>query len=80
VANAGTQETFLQTLLTVKEAAARTGLSVSTLNKIRMRFDGPRFIRIGRRRVAYRPEDLDAWLASNTHQSTSEYVRPKKQA
>jgi predicted DNA-binding transcriptional regulator AlpA len=64
----------MNSLLTVKEAAARTGLSASTLNKMRMTGAGPKFIRLGKRRVAYAVEDLNHWLEANTHASTTEYV------
>lgn len=64
-------------LLTVEQAAGRIGLSVSTLNKYRMGTEGPLYVRMGRRRIGYRPEDLDRWLADNTHRSTSEYVRTR---
>ena len=62
-------------LIDEKQAAHRLGLSTDYL--YRLRTDGPRrrsskerplppgpaFIRIGRR-VVYRPQDLDAWLAA----------------
>ena len=45
-------------------AARHTGLSESFLNKLRMRDNGPPFIKIGRRAVRYRRDDLDRWMAS----------------
>jgi predicted DNA-binding transcriptional regulator AlpA len=58
-------------LLDVRAAAARVGLSVSTLNKLRIAGDGPQFVKLGHA-VRYRPEDLAAWIAANLHRSTSE--------
>ncbi len=57
--------------LTVEEAATYTGLSPSTLNKLRVFGDGPVFLKLGRR-VVYDTADLDAWLASKRRTSTSD--------
>ncbi len=45
-------------------AAHHVHLSPSKLNKMRMGDDGPPFIKIGRRAVRYRRDDLDRWMAS----------------
>ena len=58
-------------LLAVEEAAQRIGLSVSTLNKLRVLGGGPIFLKLGRR-VAYHVADLNAWLASKRRRSTSD--------
>jgi excisionase family DNA binding protein len=42
-------------------AAAKLGLSESTVEKMRVERRGPPFIRIGRS-VFYEEEDLDAWI------------------
>lgn len=55
----------------VHGAADLTGLSVSTLNKMRLTGDGPAYLKLGRR-VAYDLADLDSWLASKRRHSTSE--------
>jgi predicted DNA-binding transcriptional regulator AlpA len=55
----------------VAAAANYTGLSVSTLNKLRVFGGGPPYLKLGRR-VAYDQKDLDGWLASKRRQSTSE--------
>jgi predicted DNA-binding transcriptional regulator AlpA len=57
--------------LPVNAAATHTGLSVSTLNKLRVFGGGPVFLKLGRR-VAYDLADLDAWLASKRRRSTSD--------
>jgi predicted DNA-binding transcriptional regulator AlpA len=51
-------------LLNVREAAARLGLSKSTLDKMRCAGKGPRYIKSTDRAVRYDPEDLDAWIAA----------------
>ena len=57
--------------LSVKEASNYTGLSFSTLNKLRCSGQGPRFAKIGRR-VVYDVADLDSWLAKHLKTSTSD--------
>ena len=54
------------------QAASSLGLSVSTLAKLRLSGAGPVYSKLGRR-VVYRLEDLEAWIAANRFQSTSEY-------
>ena len=57
--------------LGVDAAAHHIGLSVSTLNKLRVSGGGPIFLKLGRR-VAYDVADLDAWLATKRRRSTSD--------
>lgn len=57
--------------LRVQAAAKHLGLSVSTLNKLRVFGGGPVFLKLGRR-VAYDVADLDAWLTSRRRSSTSD--------
>jgi predicted DNA-binding transcriptional regulator AlpA len=52
----------LQRLLRPPSAAIYLGLAPSTLEKLRAVSDGPPFIRIGRRAIAYDVQDLDRWL------------------
>lgn len=49
-------------VLRTVEAAKHLGLKPSTLEKMRARGTGPRFVRLGRRAVGYTREDLDAWI------------------
>lgn len=58
-------------MLLTREAADRSGLSKSTLDKMRVFGGGPTYLKIGRR-VVYDPVDLDQWLASHRRASTSE--------
>jgi excisionase family DNA binding protein len=61
-------------VLNVAQAARYLGLSCSTLAKMRLNGSTPSFLKLGRR-VLYRREDLDAWLASRLRRSTSEYTQ-----
>lgn len=54
-----------------REAASYLGISASTLAKMRMRGDGPAFIKAGSRIVLYAKADIDAWLATRRRSSTS---------
>jgi len=54
-----------------KAAAERLGLSISTLAKLRLAGTGPAYCKLGRR-VVYRLEALEAYLAANERRSTSE--------
>jgi excisionase family DNA binding protein len=57
--------------LTVGEAAKVLGLAPSTLAKLRLFGNGPTYCKLGRR-VVYRREDLEAWLASRIARDTSD--------
>ena len=62
-------------LLSPEQASNWLNLSKSTLAKMRLRGDGPCYIRLGARRVAYRKQDLEDWVAGNSFRSTSQYSR-----
>jgi len=49
-------------VLRTDAAAEYVALKPSTLEKMRVRGDGPRFIKLGSRAVGYLLADLDAWL------------------
>lgn len=57
--------------LPTPEAAEYLGLSPATLETLRTRGGGPPFVKLGRR-VVYRREDLDAWIAERLRRSTSD--------
>lgn len=61
-----------KTVLRTQAAARYLGLSQSTLAKMRLRGDGPPYLKLGPRVVAYDLGDLNAWLDSRRRQSTSE--------
>ena len=54
-------------LRTTKETADFLRCSERALERWRSTGDGPRFVRIGPRRVAYREADLAAWLDGRAH-------------
>jgi predicted DNA-binding transcriptional regulator AlpA len=54
------------------EAAHYIALAESTLSKMRLTGDGPPFVKVGPRAVAYRRADLDAWLEARVRRSTSD--------
>jgi predicted DNA-binding transcriptional regulator AlpA len=58
-------------LVRTPEAAAILGLSASTLEKLRLRGNGPKYAKLGRA-CAYSPQDLEAWAAARSRNSTSE--------
>lgn len=59
-------------ILRTPAAASAIGLGVPTLEKMRLRGDGPPFVRLGPKAVGYRVEDLQQWLADRVVNSTSE--------
>lgn len=60
-------------LLTPAEAAVQLRCSKSYLDKLRVYGGGPRFLRLGKRKILYRKPDLALWAAERTFGSTSEY-------
>lgn len=58
-------------LLRPSQAAAYLGISPSTLAKFRLTGDGPPFIKLGSKCVAYRREDIETWLDTRLRRSTS---------
>jgi len=58
--------------LRATEAADYLKVAKSTLAKWRIRGDGPAYAKLGRKIVLYRLADLDAWLADQVRNSTSE--------
>jgi hypothetical protein len=63
-------ETSSDEFLTTPEAAAFTRYAVSTLNALRVRGNGPRFIRLGRK-IVYSKADLLAFMHENRCGSTA---------
>ena len=62
-------------LLTQREAAALTSLSVRSMERMRWRGGGPKFVRLSRGRIAYREEDIAEWIAKRVVSSTSELIK-----
>lgn len=61
----------INNVLKTSEAADYLRRGISTLERMRLTGDGPRFIKAGKS-VRYRKADLDAWLESRLVRSTSE--------
>lgn len=59
-------------LLTQAETAELLRLSERTLERWRVSGDGPVFCKLGKKRVLYRRDDLEKWIASHLCHSTSE--------
>jgi predicted DNA-binding transcriptional regulator AlpA len=57
--------------LSTREAAARLGISASTLAKLRCVGGGPVYAKLGRR-VVYGERDLDDWADARRRTSTSD--------
>jgi predicted DNA-binding transcriptional regulator AlpA len=60
----------MEPLWTEEQCAQHRGCSKSSLQKERVRGDGPPFVKIGRM-VRYRPEDVREWIARQIVGSTS---------
>jgi len=52
-------------LLRTAQAAHYCGMGKSVFDRMRLRDEGPAWIRLGAKIVAYDPDDLDAWAAAN---------------
>ncbi|MFN4089345.1 MAG: helix-turn-helix transcriptional regulator [Alphaproteobacteria bacterium] len=48
--------------LSEREVSGITGLSLATIRRMRWAGEGPAFVRLSERRIAYRAADLDRWL------------------
>jgi len=58
--------------LTVPEAAAHLKLSKSFLDKLRLRGNGPAYVKLGTKRVVYALNDLEEWVSRCRRRHTSE--------
>ena len=61
----------LPTLMTTKNVAKRTGISKSTLEKLRLTGNGPVFLKRGKS-VFYTEQDIVNWLQASRRRSTSD--------
>lgn len=64
----------MSTYLQTPEAAAHLGLAAATLEKMRIRGDGPPFLRLSPRRIVYAVDMLDAWARAREFSSTQDYA------
>jgi len=67
------QETTNSPYLVVEQAADHLRVSKNYLDKLRVSGKGPRFVRLGRRKVLYRKSDLDKWVEERIYASTTQY-------
>jgi predicted DNA-binding transcriptional regulator AlpA len=66
------QEPIKCPYLTTKQAAEFLGSTPHSLQMLRTRGDGPAFLKLGPRRVAYLMKDLEAWAEAGRRTSTSD--------
>lgn len=59
---------MMDQLLSTKEAAEVLRASERALERWRVTGDGPKFCRVGPRRVVYRAADLAEWLEARVYQ------------
>lgn len=62
--------TLFDDLLDTQTLARKLGVRTNTLEKWRVRGDGPSYLRLGRR-IAYDIRDVEAWLNTRRAASTS---------
>ena len=62
-------------LISPPAAAAYLTISIKTLEAMRVRGNGPVYVQVAARRVAYRKADLDDYIQQRMYRSTSEYGR-----
>ena len=68
----GNKITVVNGLLNERQVAKLTGRAVTTLQKDRVDGTGCAFVKLGKRMVRYRIEDVQEWIASNLRRSTSD--------
>ena len=64
----------MEVYLTQREVAELLHLSQRTVERLRLRGDGPRFVKASRR-VLYRRSDVETWTADRTFGSTAEVTQ-----
>ena len=60
-------------LLSTREVADWLGMSILWMEVGRMRGYGPRFVRVGPRRIRYCRADVVTWLRERTYSRTDQY-------
>ena len=70
------QPAFWQSLIGEKAAADFLSVSVRTVQAMRVRGGGPRYVRMSARCIRYRRSDLRDWLEDKLRTSTSDAVEP----
>ncbi len=62
-------------LVSPNDAAKALCVSLKTLEAMRLKGNGPQWVRVSARKIAYRPEDVRKWIEGRLYSSTSEYGR-----
>jgi predicted DNA-binding transcriptional regulator AlpA len=65
-------EIKLQTMLSQDEVASKLGVTKSTLTQWRHKGQGPKFVKLGRRQIAYLERHLAEWIESRVFGSAVE--------
>lgn len=60
-----------QDYLTSRETSQRYRLSTAFLSSMRMKGTGPRFIRLGAKKVLYLRADIEAWIQAHSVETAS---------
>ena len=58
--------------MTERQAASLLGVSPRSLQRWRVSGDGPKFSKVGRRKVLYRERDISSYIDARTYSSTAE--------
>jgi predicted DNA-binding transcriptional regulator AlpA len=66
------------TYLTQEQFCERYGVPMRTALRWRNKGQGPAYVRMGPRRIAYRLSDCESWLAERTYHQTSDEALPKR--
>jgi predicted DNA-binding transcriptional regulator AlpA len=66
------QQAIHENLLTPQDAAQMLRVSRQHLARLRVEGGGPPFVKLSHRVVAYRPSDVEAWVAARVRRSTSD--------
>ncbi|MFE6965688.1 helix-turn-helix transcriptional regulator [Agromyces sp. NPDC057679] len=61
-------------LMTPEELAELVHSTPASLAQLRYRGGGPRFVRFGKKKVMYRREDVEEYLAANLYSRTDQPV------
>ncbi|CAI9121340.1 helix-turn-helix transcriptional regulator [Brytella acorum] len=59
-------------IVSERDAEPYTGLSVRTLQRLRLTGQGPSYVQLTGRRIAYRLSDLEEWVAQRVVSSTAD--------
>lgn len=59
-------------LLTPRQVAKQLGVTCNTLEAWRIRGGGPKFVRVSKRCIRYRRQDVESWIEERIRSSTSD--------